>query len=150
MELYIKSGREADSAKRVCRAEQGGFTLIELMAVLAIVAILAAIAIPVYTNSLVKAREAALSENLYIMRDAIDKYYGDNQAYPDGLQVLIDKRYLRARPFDPMTNSTETWVEDFEGPSGDYGDYSESALGMRDVYSGSDSIGRNGISYSEW
>ena len=131
------------------RCDARGFTLVEIMAVLAIVAILAAIAVPVYTKSVVRAREAALSENLYIMRDAIDKYYGDNQAYPDGLEILIEKRYLRALPLDPMTKSTETWTEDFEGPIGG-DDFSEGAAGMRDVHSGSEMIGRNGISYSEW
>ena len=148
MEPCIKTGRR--SPLKVGReGRERGFTLIEIMIVLALVAILAAIAVPVYTKSVVRAREAALSENLYIMRDAIDKYYGDNQADPDGREVLIEKRLLGALPLDPMTNSTETWIEDFEGPIGG-DDFSEGAVGMRDVHSGSDIIGRNGVSYSEW
>ena len=117
-----------------------GFTLIELMVVLSLVAILASIAVPYYWNSVIKAHEAVLLEDLFQMRDAIDKYYGDNGEYPSDLLTLADKKYIRGVPIDPITNSDETWVEE----------YAEDGTGIFDVHSGSDKIGRNDIPYREW
>lgn len=117
-----------------------GFTLVEVLIVLTLVGILAGIAVPLYRNSVVKAREAALLENLYKMRDAIDKYYADNAAYPDALTVLPEKKYIRAVPVDPFTGSDGTWIEvNAEGEPGVY-----------DVRSGSNAIGTNGVPYNEW
>lgn len=87
-----------------------GFTLIELLVVLAIVGMLLALAVPRYFGSLGVAQETMLRENLAIVRDAIDKYYSDTGKYPDALEVLVQKRYLRALPIDPLTDSVETWV----------------------------------------
>lgn len=105
-----------------------------------IVGILAGIAVPLYQNSVIKAREATLKENLYQMRDAIDKHYADRGAYPDALSVLADRRYIRSVPVDPFTNSKDTWVE---VPA-------EGVPGVYDIKSGSSAIGTNGITYHEW
>ena len=119
---------------------EDGFTLIELMIVLTLIAILLSIAVPTYQNSLIKAREAALMEDLHMMRDAIDKYYSDTGKYPDAISELVEKKYLRAMPIDPFTGSTETWEEK----------QSDDGSGVYDVASGSDAAGRNGVAYNEW
>jgi general secretion pathway protein G len=87
-----------------------GFTLIELIVVMAIVALLASIAAPRYFNALLKSRETALLQSLTTMRDAIDQYAADKGRYPESLQELADARYLRSVPEDPLTSSRETWV----------------------------------------
>jgi general secretion pathway protein G len=86
-----------------------GFTLIELLLVLAIIALMLTIALPRYFHSIDAAKEKILAENLHVTRDAIDKFYGDTGRYPDSLQELVDKRYLRSLPYDPVTESTTTW-----------------------------------------
>lgn len=88
-----------------------GFTLIELIVVMAIVALLASIAAPRYFNSLQKSRETALLASLTTMRDAIDQYAADKGRYPESLQALAEARYLREVPEDPLTASRESWVE---------------------------------------
>jgi general secretion pathway protein G len=87
-----------------------GFTLIELLVVMAIIATLLTIASPRYFAHLDRAREAALRETLHVTRDAIDKFHADNGRYPNELADLVSKRYLRALPIDPITDSTDTWV----------------------------------------
>lgn len=87
-----------------------GFTLIELLVVMAIVATLLSIAAPRYFNHLQRAKEAALRETLTVTRDALDKYLSDTGAYPDKLDDLVEKHYLRKLPVDPMTDSSDTWV----------------------------------------
>jgi general secretion pathway protein G len=116
-----------------------GFTLIELMTVLTIIAILATIAIPMYRNSVTRAKEAALLENLYQMRDVLDKYYADHGEYPQMLSSLVEKKYTRAIPVDPFTRSSDTWELVFSEDGGIF-----------DLHSGSELVGRNGIPYSEW
>lgn len=86
-----------------------GFTLIELLVVLAIVATLLALALPRYTQSVDAAKERVLVENLRTTRDAIDKFYGDTKRYPESLDELVDKRYLRALPIDPVLDSDKAW-----------------------------------------
>lgn len=88
-----------------------GFTLIELIVVMAIVALLTSIAAPRYFASLHKSKETALLQSLTTMRDALDQYAADKGRYPDSLQALADARYLRSVPEDPLTGSRETWVE---------------------------------------
>jgi general secretion pathway protein G len=86
-----------------------GFTLIELLVVMAIIAILLTLAVPRYFHSVEKSKEAVLHQNLSLMREALDKYYGDNGKYPDLLEDLISKKYLRSLPVDPVTGSAQTW-----------------------------------------
>ncbi len=87
-----------------------GFTLIELMVVLAVIALLLAMVVPDYVGRLKRAEEAVLKENLVLMRDALDKHYADAGAYPNALEELVSKRYLRSIPNDPFTQSNTTWV----------------------------------------
>jgi general secretion pathway protein G len=118
----------------------GGFTLIELMIVVAIIGILATIAIPSYQTSLVRARETVLRQDLFTLRDLLDHHRADRGKYPPSLDSLIEAGYLRALPKDPFTNSSSTWQEIFEPTEG----------GIFDVFSGSDLVGTNGTPYNKW
>lgn len=129
------------------RGSSAGFTLIELLIVMSIIGILAAIAVPSYQRSLIKAREAVLQEDLYQIRRAIDAYFADKISYPDSLENLVENKYLRAIPRDPFTESTDTWTTVPPEPAPD-GELAEG--GVFDVRSGSDLIGLNGVPYNEW
>jgi general secretion pathway protein G len=87
-----------------------GFTLIELLVVMAIIGTLLTIAVPRYFHSVDKSKEAVLHQNLALTRQAIDKYFGDNGRYPDDLDDLIKKKYLRSLPFDPIADSNTAWI----------------------------------------
>jgi general secretion pathway protein G len=89
---------------------RSGFTLVELMAVLSIIALLLAVVVPDYVGRAKRAEEAVLQENLAVMRDALDKHYADAGRYPETLQELVTKRYLRSIPKDPFTQSNASWV----------------------------------------
>lgn len=117
-----------------------GFTLLELLTVITIIGILATIAVPMYQRSVIKAKEAALKDDLYQMRESIDKYYADHGKYPTTLSVLVDSKYMRWVPVDPFTNTKDSWVEVRGGD----------AEGVFDVKSGSELVGTNGTPYSEW
>jgi general secretion pathway protein G len=119
-----------------------GFTLIELLVVMAIIATLLTIAVPRYFHSVEKSREAVLREDLSTMRDAIDKYYGDNGQYPEALETLVDKKYLRAIPVDPITETAATWVP-VPPPETDKG-------AVFDVKSGAPGKGLDGTAYADW
>ena len=94
----------------VPKANHGkGFTLIELLIVLAIIAVMLTISLPSYFHSIDASKEKVLAENLHATRDAIDRFYGDVGRYPDSLDELVDKHYLRSAPLDPVTGSTTTW-----------------------------------------
>jgi len=125
-----------------------GFTLIELMIVLAIIGILASIAAPSYREHTIRARETVLMEDLYQMRQAIDAYFADKMKYPESLEDMVVNKYLRAIPRDPITRSTTDWVTIPPEPLPDSGALAEG--GVFDVHSGSDLIGLNGIPYREW
>lgn len=120
-----------------------GFTLIELLVVMAIIATLLAIAAPRYFNSLDRARDASLRETLFVIRDAIDKYHYDMGRYPGDLEELVDKRYLRKLPQDPISESSETWVI-VPPPEGG------AAGSLYDVRSGASGSGADGVPYAEW
>jgi general secretion pathway protein G len=94
-------------SSRVCRR---GFTLIELLVVMAIIATLLTIALPRYFGSVDRSKEATLKQSLSVMRDALDKYYADNAKYPDELEELASKRYIRSVPVDPITERSDTWT----------------------------------------
>lgn len=119
-----------------------GFTLIELLVVLAIVSTLLLLVAPRYFNSVDSAREAVLRDNLRATRDVLDKYYGDTGRYPESLQELVDKRYLRALPVDPITDSTSTW-QLVPAPDGYLG-------AVYDLHSGAPGAGRDGRNYADW
>ncbi len=121
-----------------------GFTLIELIVVMAIVALLAAIATPRYLQSLDRAREASLRTSLQVMRHAIDQYAADLGRYPDSLQVLVDSRYLRQVPEDPVTGLADSWVLLAPVP--------DSVLSgpVWDVRSGAAGRARDGGLYADW
>ena len=87
-----------------------GFTLIELLVVLAIIAMLLSVALPRYFKSIDVAKETTLAENLRVTRETIDKFYGDMGQYPESLDQLVEKHYLRALPIDPITESAQTWI----------------------------------------
>jgi general secretion pathway protein G len=118
------------------------FTLIELLVVMAIIALLLTIAVPRYFHSTDRAKEAVLKEDLAQMRDAIDKYYGDRGRYPDSLDDLVEKKYLRRIPADPITESVQTWVSVLPEETGK-GEVS-------DVKSGAPGTALDGTSYGDW
>jgi len=93
------------------RHMEKGFTLIELIIVFTLIGILVGLGIPQYKYAVKKANEAALKENLYQMRTLLQQYYTDKHKYPISLQTLVDEKYLLKIPLDPMTKSTETWIE---------------------------------------
>ena len=126
---------------------RSGFTLIELLTVMAVMGILLAIAVPSYRRSQIKAQETVLSEDLYLMRKAIDAYYADRSSYPDSLEQLVYDKYLRGVPRDPFTRETDTW-ECIPPEPADNGQLAEG--GCYDVRSGSDLIGGNGVPYRDW
>lgn len=118
------------------------FTLIELLVVLAIVATLLAIVTPRYYHSLDTAKEAVLKENLATLRQVIDKYYGDRGKYPDNLDALVARKYLRKIPVDPLTDSADTWV--IVPPA-------NAEMGaVFDIHSGGTGTGSDGREYREW
>ena len=133
MERSIEIGRQGVGGPN-------GFTMIELMIVVSIVGILATLAAPTYQASVVKAREAALRQDLSTLRDVLDQHKADQGKYPPSLSVLVGTGYLRAIPKDPVTGSTATWQEISDPVEG----------GVVDVFSGSEFVGTNGTPYNRW
>lgn len=129
------------------RKREGGFTLVELMVVMLIISVLAAIAIPSFVAEIRNAREAALKEDLHVMRNAIDSYTMDKNKAPQSLDDLVQSGYLRAIPVDPMTRSSDTWVTSTDDT---YSDLDQTQTGITDVHSGSDQTGSDGQPYSSW
>ncbi len=122
------------------RQDANGFTMIELLIVVSVVGILATMAVPSYQGTLLRAREAALRQDLFTMRDVLDQHRGDQGKYPSSLQALVAAGYLRAIPNDPFTNLATTWQE-ITTPAEE---------GVADVFSGSDLVGTNGVPYNRW
>ena len=119
-----------------------GFTLIELLVVMAIVGLLLTLAVPRYFAHVDRAREASLRETLSVVRDSIDKYFGDNGKYPDSLDDLVSKRYIRKAPFDPILDSSTGWIIDPPPPPTQGTVY--------DIHSGASGEGLDGTPYREW
>ena len=119
-----------------------GFTLIELLAVMVIIALLLTIAAPKYFGSVDRSRESILRQDLATMREALDKYYGDTGQYPDALEELTKKKYLRSIPRDPITDSDTTWV--IIAPTND------TKGAVYDVKSGAPGNGADGTAYADW
>lgn len=126
-----------------------GFTLIEMIIVFTLIGILVGLGLPQYQTAAKRAREAVLKEDLFQFRKLIDQYYLDKRTYPASLQTLVEEKYLRTIPVDPITNSATTWVEVRETPSPD-----EIAtlvsLGVIDVKSGSDKKALDNTLYNTW
>lgn len=124
-----------------------GFTLIELMVVMAIISVLLAIALPIYSKSITRSKESVLRNNLFTLRSMIDEYTVDKQKAPESLQDLVSEGYLRQIPQDPITSSDQTWRVIMEDtPIGGQ----NSAPGIFDVRSGSDKTALDGTNYSDW
>ena len=119
-----------------------GFTLIELLVVLGIIALLLTLAVPRYFPSVDKSKETVLADNLRNMRTLIDQYYGDTGRYPDSLDQLVEKKYLRALPYDPVAESDAAWiiVPPEDGSKG----------GVYNIHSGAVGNDRNGKPYADW
>lgn len=120
----------------------GGFTLIELLVAMTIIALLLSIVAPRYFNSISKAEEAVLKEDLSLMRSALDKFRADSGKYPDTLDDLINKRYLRKLPVDPITQRADTWI--LIQPA------SDEAGAVFDIKSGAPGTARDGTLYADW
>jgi general secretion pathway protein G len=139
----------------VRKAAQRGFTLLELIIVIAIIGILATIAMPALKDMPRRANESVLKTNLRTIRDLIDQYYGDQGHYPESLDVLVEKGYVRMVPYDPLTKSSTTWQLVFEEPD-PLTEPAETDVpeggepGIIDVHSGSPAIALDGTPYVEW
>ena len=124
-----------------------GFTLIELLVVVAIIGILAGVVVGQYRRSIVKAKEAVLKENLFRTRNSINQYFADKGKYPFDLRALVDDRYLRDLPFDPITKSSNSWILI---PT----EMSEEDIslepGIADIKSGASGYAMDGTSFSDW
>ena len=131
----------------VGRHTRSGFTLIELMVVMSLIVVLASIGLTVYGNSVTRAKESVLKEDLFRMRDAIDQYFADKGKYPASLDELVSDKYLRSIPVDPFTNSADTWRTILSEP-----DPSNATAepGVFDVKSGSDRQALDGTKYADW
>jgi general secretion pathway protein G len=129
-----------------CARGDAGWTLIEMLVVLALILVLASVAMTQYRNSITSAKEAVLRTNLFLMRDAIDQYYADKGKYPESLDVLVSERYVRAVPEDPITNTVD-W-QTVPAPS-EPGSLS-TATGIYNVKSNAPGQSLDGSAYSEW
>ena len=143
MELRIQSGSETAPSMRRRR----GYTLIELIIVMAIISVLVAIAVPLYQKSLQRTKETLLKNNLFTLRTVIDEYTFDKKKAPQTLQDLVNEGYLRKVPDDPMTGDDRSWREINEDS---LTAVDQTAPGIFDVRSGSDKISLEGTPYSEW
>jgi general secretion pathway protein G len=144
----VDARHDRHGAGRPPHLGEGGFTLIEVLVVMVIITILAGISLGIYNNSIIKAREAVLMQQLGELREAMDRYYADKNKWPSRLETLVDEKYIRAVPVDPLTNSATTWQTTYGEP-----DPSNPSAepGISDVHSGAEQVSPlTGTPYSEW
>jgi general secretion pathway protein G len=132
---------------RFSQRARRGFTFVELMIVMAIIAVLLSVAIPIYSRSIMRAKESVLKSNLFTLRTVIDEYTYDKQKAPQTLQDLVSSGYLRQIPVDPITTTAESWKIVQEDASNTV---NQSEPGIYDVRSGSDKTSLEGTPYAEW
>lgn len=132
------------------RRASRGFTLAEMLIVAALLGILASIALPNYRHAQRKAQESVLREDLWILRDLIDQHKADRGQYPEDLQALVNRGYIRRIPVDPITGSSETWQEIREPLGEETPEEEDVETGITDVRSGAEGVGLDGTPYSEW
>ena len=137
--MSMRPKRKADGER--------GFTLVELVIVMAVISILLTIAIPAYLQSIKRAKEAVLKEDLHTMRNAIDQYTVDKEKAPQGLDDLVQAGYLKVVPIDPMTNRSDTWMT---SESDTLMSINETQGGVDDVKSGAQGLAMDGTSYNTW
>jgi len=133
--------------RRIPSGKKSGYTLIELMIVMAIISIMVSIAVPLYQKSLIRTKESLLKNNLFTLRTVIDEYTFDKKKAPQTLQDLVDQGYLRAVPVDPITGSDQTWKVVMEDA---LTAVDQTDPGIWDVHSGSDQKSLEGTPYSDW
>jgi general secretion pathway protein G len=124
-----------------------GFTLIELLVVMTIIVLLASVGMVLYGTSVTRAKEAALTEDLFQMRKAIDEYYADKQKYPSSLETLVSEKYLREIKPDPFTRAVDSWQTTMSEPDAAN---PSAETGIYNVKSGAPGTGSDGRPYSEW
>ena len=149
-ELGCRQDGATDSVRtslRARRVRQKGFTLIELMIVVSILLILISMAVPIYNQSIIRAREAVLHNNLFTMRSLINQYTMDKEKAPQSLEDLVSAGYLKQIPIDPFTGSRDTWVVEQEDV---LMSVDQTQPGITDVHSGSDAMSSEGTPYSSW
>ena len=142
MDPHTPSGKS-----RLLTRRELGYTLIEIMIVMAIISIIVSIAVPIYQKSLIRAKEAVLKNNLFTLRTVIDEYTYDKQKAPQSLNDLVTEGYLRTVPVDPMTGSADSWRVVMEDAMTSV---NQTEPGIFDVRSGSDAKSLEGTPYSEW
>jgi general secretion pathway protein G len=147
MEQRIRNGEVVKNTALVTNRRRFGFTLIELMVVMAVIAVLMSIALPIYTRSIQRSKESVLKNNLFTLRTVIDEYTYDKQKAPQTLDDLVSDGYLRQVPIDPITGSSDTWKLIMEDASNTV---NQTMPGIFDVRSGSDATSLEGTPYSEW
>ncbi len=135
---HLKTSNPTPFLSRPTLTRKAGFTLIEILIVLLLISILASIVTPSVTKSIARAKDATLKQDLFIMRKAIDEYYADMGGYPPSLEVLVEKRYIRSIPKDPITESKTSW------------EFVTSDNGIIDIKSGAKGKDRNDVSYGEF
>jgi len=131
------------------KSRSRGFTLIEMMIVISIILILVSVALPAYNQSIVRARESVLNQNLFTLRTVISQYTLDKQKAPQSLDDLVSSGYLKQIPNDPMTGRSDSWVADQDEGTITSVDEQDQG-GIVDVHSGSQAVGSNGTAYNTW
>ena len=140
--------RRKRSVEPADKSAAKGFTLLELLIVVALIAIITALAVPQFKHTPQKAKEAVLKEDLYTLRDVIDQYFTDKGKYPATLEDLVEAGYIRKVPVDPITGSSDSWQLEMAEMGEDEGE--DAAGGIYDVHSGASGTALDGTNYSEW